>query len=179
MFHGQAIIDCSQWKITLISLFQTFVTYRVYGQSLVRSNSDVVKDPRLIALNQRVQRSLSTNGLNQGNLTYKNINVKAAQFPLCMRNLHDVLRRRHRLTHQARFYYTLFLKESGMRIEDVVQYWKEEYSKPHSCESVCTHKWQKDERKFVYSIRHMYGLEGRKANYKAQSCSAVCVSFCS
>ena len=174
---GEAFIYCSQWEETLVSLFQTFTRNRVYDDSLQIKNLDAVSDPRLISLNMRIQNSLLTKGLNPKNvLTYENINSKATQFPLCMRNLHNILRERHRLTHHARFYYTLFLKECGMKIEDVILYWKNEYSKPHPCGSVCTHNWQKDERKFVYSIRHMYGLEGGRKNYKAQRCKDICVS---
>lgn len=62
-----------------------------------------------------------------------------------------------------------------MKIDDAIQYWKEEYSKPHTCNSVCMHKWQTDEKKFIYSIRHLYGLEGSHRNYKSPNCTVMCV----
>lgn len=92
-----------------------------------------------------------------------------------MQNLHRVLRSKHRLGHHARFQYSLFLKECGMSMEDAISYWREEYSRPHTCEAGCTHSWQKDEKKYLYSIRHLYGLEGGRKNYKTPNCENICV----
>ncbi|XP_012341060.2 probable DNA primase large subunit [Apis florea] len=74
------------------------------------------------------------------------------------------------------FILRLFLKYGGMQLEDAINYWKEEYSKPHTCSSTCSHNWQMNERKFIYSIRHFYGLEGSKKNYKSPSCKMMCTS---
>ena len=93
-----------------------------------------------------------------------------------MQHLHMMLREKHRLSHHARFYYSLFLKECGMKMDDAIVYWRQEYSKPHTCQSGCTHSWQTDERKFLYSIRHLYGLEGGRKNYKTPNCKMICVS---
>ncbi|PBC31572.1 hypothetical protein APICC_09065 [Apis cerana cerana] len=38
------------------------------------------------------------------------------------------------------FILRLFLKDGGMQLEDTINYWKEEYSKPHICSSTCSHK---------------------------------------
>ncbi|XP_076376868.1 uncharacterized protein LOC117228918 isoform X3 [Megalopta genalis] len=67
-------------------------------------------------------------------------------------------------------------KDGGMHIEDAINYWKDEYSKPHSCSSTCSHQWQSNERKFIYSIRHLYGLEGSRKNYKSVDCEFLCAA---
>lgn len=141
--------------------------------------ANVIKaDPRLNFIYQRVEMQLKKSGhIGKGRITTENIDSEVYNFPPCMSHLHFTLRRRHRLSHNARFYYSLFLKECGMDIEDALEFWKKEYSQPHTCVSSCSHNWQSDNRRFTYSIRHLYGLEGSRKNYSAPNCSAMCVSI--
>ncbi|KAB0796410.1 hypothetical protein PPYR_10471 [Photinus pyralis] len=57
-----------------------------------------------------------------------------------------------------------------MSFEDSVTFWKSEYSKDGSNCQMCSHSWQRDEKRYVYSIRHLYGLAGSRKNYKSRSC---------
>lgn len=170
---GYATVNCSQWKQLLLALFNAYIIqdlkYRKVHACHVLSN-----DIRLNALKQKVQFYILKSKPAFGRINNKNINIEVTKFPLCMQNLHNILRKRHRLSHYARLYYSLFLKEGGMHIEDAILYWKEEYSKPHTCASICTHKWQTNEKKFIYSIRHLYGLEGSHRNYESPSCAIMC-----
>ncbi|XP_043286516.1 DNA primase large subunit-like isoform X2 [Venturia canescens] len=134
----------------------------------------VATDPRLASISKVVRKCTSEKLPMSGQITAKNINEESRNFPPCMQNLHSVLRNKHRLSHHARFQYSLFLKECGMQMEDAIHYWREEYLKPHTCEAGCTHSWQKDERKYLYSIRHLYGLEGGRKNYKTPNCEKIC-----
>ncbi|XP_015175062.1 PREDICTED: DNA primase large subunit-like [Polistes dominula] len=169
---GYAVIYCSQWKKLLVALFNT---YLISDLKHIKTHAwHVNNDVRLQSLKQQVQFYISPNRSTIGRVNNNNINVEVEKFPLCMQHLHKVLKKRYRLSHYARFYYSLFLKEGGMKIDDAIRYWKEEYSKPHTCTSVCTHNWQTDEKKFVYSIRHLYGLEGSRRNYKSPSCTVMC-----
>ena len=172
---GYAIVYCSQWREVLLSLFETFIESEACD--IECSMESVMTDPRLIYLNQRLQFKLLREGVSCGQLLSSNLNIESLKFPPCMKHLHDVLRHKHRLSHYARFYYSLFLKECGMKLEEALEYWKKEYSKPQFNHSVCSHKWQKDARKFTYSIRHMYGLEGSRKNYRAPTCDVICVSI--
>lgn len=168
---GLATVYCSQWKEVLQSLFQTFISYEMKNQS----TELFLADPRLSAISQKLQLIFHTKGYSCGRITAYNIDDEVCNFPPCMQNLHLELRRKHRLSHNARFCYTLFLKECGMSLDDAIIYWKTEYSKPHSCTSVCVHDWQTDAKKFTYSIRHMYGIEGGRKNYKTPNCRSICV----
>ncbi|XP_041467466.1 probable DNA primase large subunit [Lytechinus variegatus] len=98
-------------------------------------------------------------------------------FPPCMSHLHRTLRKKHRLRHFSRIQYTLFLKSIGLPVDDAIHFWKREYCKPASCHENqgggCQHSWVKDERRYTYGIRHLYGLEGSKTNYRAHSCKAI------
>lgn len=174
--NGNVISYCSNWKRVLQSLFSNYVTSKL--NIMKKQAQHTIKyDHRLQILSQKVQSCLFKEGTSHGRITIDNIDTEAQKFPLCMRHLHSVLRNRHRLSHYARLYYSLFLKEIGMKVDDSIAFWKQEYSKPHTCVSVCSHNWQSNEKKFIYSIRHMYGLEGSRRNYKTPDCSLICVSI--
>jgi DNA primase large subunit len=107
-------------------------------------------------------------------MTAQDVNAQSMYFPPCMGHLYNVLQSRHRLTHEARRQFTLFLKDAGMPIEEALNFWSTEYSKPSSeCGSGCTHSWQKDAHRYRYSIRHMYGLEGGRYTYSVPSCNYI------
>lgn len=90
--------------------------------------------------------------------------------------------------------YTLFLKSIGMGMKDAIEFWKSEYSKPHSecqvdvstfytlslcvpCSCVfkanCSHNWSSDGQRYMYGIRHLYGQEGRMVDYQPHSCHSL------
>ena len=37
----------------------------------------------------------------------------------------------------------------------------------------CSHNWSSDKQRYTYSIRHLYGKEGRMVNYSAHSCQTL------
>lgn len=174
--NGNVITHCLNWKKVLRSLFNNYVTSKM---SIMKKQSQhIIKhDLRFYILNQKIQSYLSKENIVHGKITIENIETEAQKFPLCMQHLHSLLRNRHRLSHYARLYYSLFLKEIGMTLENSIAFWKQEYSKPHFCMSVCSHNWQDNKKKFMYNIRHIYGLEGSRRNYKTPDCNLICVSI--
>jgi DNA primase large subunit len=96
-------------------------------------------------------------------------------FPMCMRNLHENLKRDHHLKHFGRLQYGLFLKVGsflseefwlscstqilGLSIEEALTFWRRSFS------SYTDDQFNKH---YKYNIRHSYGLEGRRANYPAK-----------
>lgn len=70
--------------------------------------------------------------------------------------------------------FTLFLKEVGLPMTEALTFWKHEYSLPEVDKSGKEingeRSWQKDRKRYTYNIRHLYGLEGSKIDYKAHSC---------
>ncbi|XP_066264384.1 uncharacterized protein [Branchiostoma lanceolatum] len=93
-------------------------------------------------------------------------------FPPCMAHLHRTLRHKHRLKHFSRLQYTLFLKDLGLPVQEAVDFWQQEYSKP-ACRDGCTHHWARDGRRYTYNIRHLYGLEGSRINYRSHCCQGI------
>ncbi|XP_076376867.1 uncharacterized protein LOC117228918 isoform X2 [Megalopta genalis] len=175
LHDGYAIVHCSKFMEVLSSLFITYLNKEIACIKL-NAQRTISQDDRLDYLYQKIHNQLFKRGHEYGRITVDNIDTEMKNFPLCMQHLHRKLRNTHRLGHYARLHYSLFLKDGGMHIEDAINYWKDEYSKPHSCSSTCSHQWQSNERKFIYSIRHLYGLEGSRKNYKSVDCEFLCVS---
>lgn len=82
-------------------------------------------------------------------------------FPLCMKTMHNALVSNHHLKYEARRQYGLFLKWIGLDVEEAVKFWRTHFS------NITDDKFTKEYR---YNIRHQYGLEGGRINYKPMSC---------
>ncbi|KAF8422397.1 eukaryotic and archaeal DNA primase, large subunit-domain-containing protein [Tirmania nivea] len=85
-------------------------------------------------------------------------------FPLCMSHLHNTLKRAHHLKHFGRLQYTLFLKGIGLSPDEAITFWRTSFS------TITDDKFTKEYR---YNIRHAYGLEGNRRNYKPLSCQQI------
>lgn len=72
-----------------------------------------------------------------------------------------------------RFNFGKFLKGIGLSVEDALTFWEQTYSKEHTSGSKCTHNWTENEKRYTYSIRHLYGLEGSKRDYCIKSCQQI------
>ncbi|XP_015509476.1 DNA primase large subunit [Neodiprion lecontei] len=173
--EGDAIIFCSRWKQLIKSLFKSLLWRDKANLEKGCLTNTIKSDPRLNFIHQRIELRLMKGGqIGNSRITVNNIDSEVYNFPLCMSHLHFTLRRLHRLSHNARFYYSLFLKDSGMTVDESLVFWRLEYSQPHTCTCSCSHNWQSDTRRFTYSIRHLYGLEGSRKNYNTPNCSVIC-----
>lgn len=105
--------------------------------------------------------------------------IARKHFPLCMRNMHDNLRKDRHLKHFERLNYGLFLKVRvsrftststtrltahqvlGLSIDEALTFWRKSFAGG---------KVKEDQfnKEYKYNIRHSYGLEGRRANYPAK-----------
>ncbi|XP_071539774.1 DNA primase large subunit-like [Panulirus ornatus] len=86
-------------------------------------------------------------------------------FPLCMRQLHDILRREHHLRHGGRLTYGLFLKAAGLTLEDALYFWRSHFTKNMDVD--------KFEKQYAYNIRFNYGKEGKRTDYTPYSCMKI------
>ena len=57
------------------------------------------------------------------------------------------------------------MKGLGLTVEESTQFWKREF-----CKKMDADKFEKN---YAYGIRHMYGQEGKKNDYKPWSCQKV------
>lgn len=91
--------------------------------------------------------------------------IAQTAMPLCMQNLHEGLRTNNHLMHDGRQQYGLYLKGVGLSLEDALVFWQKSFSK----------KFTPDEfiKKYAYNIRHSYGKEGNRKDYRPQACSQI------
>lgn len=82
-----------------------------------------------------------------------------------MRTLHDALKTTHHLRNSGRIQYGLFMKGIGVTLEDALQFWKSEFTK-----KIDTTKFDKE---YAYSIRHIFGKEGKQTNYTPLGCGKI------
>nr|XP_026498497.1 DNA primase large subunit-like [Vanessa tameamea] len=165
--HGIAYIPCSKWKTYLIQLFKDNLRNR-----LSQTNLDSLhNDPRITDFRRLVRKEIPILNNSENNiLTSNEVDNCSKNFPPCMLNFHQSLRNKHRLSHNQRFSYSLFLKDIGMPVEEAVKFWRNEYQQVPNGKHKCCHSWKNDEKKFIYGIRHLYGLEGGKKNYSSGNC---------
>lgn len=95
-------------------------------------------------------------------------NLAKKSFPLCMRMCHDSLRHTHKLKHQGRLQYGLFIKGIGVTMEDSIRFFREEFTKVVDPE--------KFDKQYLYNIRYNYGKEGKRKNFTPYSCMKIIAS---
>lgn len=107
--------------------------------------------------------------INEANneINFKNVDTKEIinQFPLCGINLMQGLKINHHLKYTARQQFQLFLKGVGLSLEDSLNFWSKEFT-----QSISIEKFNKE---YKYNIRHSYGLEGGRINYKPWDCRTI------
>ncbi len=178
LLEGLAIVYCSQWRFALEELFKQ---HYYVGLSVMENTCAEI-------VSQEVQWTLAMDTLDVMYRTYmkrkpslkrnqvitaRHIDAEQKYFPPCMWLLLAVLRARHRLTYQWRYKFALFLKDIGLSVEENIKFWENEYSKSCSSDSSCKHTWGNDAGKYVYSTRHIYGLEGKKKIQKSKDCGFI------
>ena len=82
-------------------------------------------------------------------------------FPLCMNNIERHVNRYSHLMHQV----TLFLKSSGLQVEEALKFFQKRYEKRTPID--------KFEKEYAYNIRHSYGLEGKRQSYAPYNCEKI------
>ena len=131
----------------------------------------VSEDPRIGPMLKNMNqlytgRDYSSIADPDGTITSQNVDDLAKQsMPLCMRQVHDGLKRDHKLKHWGRLQYGLFLKGAGMTMEESLIFFQREFSKIMTAE-----QFQKG---YSYNIRHMYGKEGKRASYTPYNCQKI------
>jgi len=123
--------------------------------------------PMLKSMNQLYTgRDYSSSGMVNNELTSQNVDeISKQSMPLCMRQMHDGLKRNHKLKHWGRLQYGLFLKGAGMTMEESLIFFQREFGKIMTGE-----QFQKE---YAYNIRHMYGKEGKRASYTPYNCQKI------
>ncbi|KAH9951925.1 DNA primase large subunit [Amylocystis lapponica] len=171
---GLAYVRATELSSIVFQDFQTNLTkaLEMTAKALPRLDEDTRLVPILDNLSQGFLAGVSSEWSSSSNtgdeITAEMVDdLSRRHFPMCMRNLHDSLRRDHHLKHFGRLQYGLFLKVLGLSIEEAVSFWRRSFS------NIQEDKFNKEYR---YNIRHSYGLEGKRANYPAKSCQQILIA---
>ncbi|XP_050732971.1 DNA primase large subunit-like isoform X2 [Eriocheir sinensis] len=173
---GMAEVECHQVVILLRCLFEELSA--LVDKQLVSSKAVEAahEDERLSQVMTRLQLLFRRTWLGgtprpSRSLKHQEVEAQSKYFPLCMKNLFRKLHQTNRLRHPERFRLTLFLKDIGLPLEENIAFWEKYYSKCSA--GACEHTWGAREKRYIYSIRHIYGLEGARYNRPSHSCSTL------
>ncbi|KAI5171064.1 DNA primase large subunit [Nematocida sp. LUAm3] len=101
--------------------------------------------------------------IQERNTEIENIQLEEEYMPLCIKEMFIKLRTTHHLKHQDRVNLINFLKNVGVPLSDAILLFKKNFQ-------VTDSDFQK---KYLYIIRHGYGQEGAKKEYKSIPCRAI------
>lgn len=105
---------------------------------------------------------------NMGGIVIKgNFDDHIEYYPPCIKELMHQVEFKGYIAHWERFQLGLFLKHTGMDVEEQLQYW---YSK--AVDNIGLN-FAEFKRKAGYIIRHIYGLEGGRIDYDMPSCNTI------
>ncbi|XP_019864798.2 uncharacterized protein LOC109594075 isoform X2 [Aethina tumida] len=168
--NGYLQVPCCA-KIKLFhALFNRFLILAINEMKNGIGVFHILQDTRIKNVLSLINNHYFTNCNKSSLFKIKDIENESKFFPLCMQALFQNLKKNNRLSHNARYDFSLFLKCLGASVLESIKFWELIYSKKHASCSTCTHSWQENERKYVYGIRHMYGLEGARKNYEMRTC---------
>ena len=91
------------------------------------------------------------------------VDVCQRYMPPCMASLVSRFKRARHLKYSDRQALCLFLKECGVGVDECVQFMRSTFG-------VAKDVFDKE---YLYSIRHNYGLEGKRANYLSFTCKKI------
>ncbi|KAG6905759.1 hypothetical protein DXG01_000859 [Tephrocybe rancida] len=170
---GWAYVPGKEKSSTVFQEFEVQLTraLEVTSRALPRLDEDTQILPILDSLSQGFLAGVPSEWVGLGETTNAD-SIKAEMvddlaekhFPMCMRTMHDSLQRNHHIKHFRCLNYGLFLKVLGVPIEEAVVFWRKSFDR------ITDDKFNKD---YKYNIRHLFGLEGKRANYAAKSCQQL------
>lgn len=181
MKEGKVYLDCGQWKKILEIIFYHIPKLEL---SLLENSEELreaIKNSEDDRIRQIMKRFLNmlTGNMCKNTVPIKSIDLDSQYFPPCMANLHQILKRTHRLSYDSRYsrfslnfisfsenfqnfrmclfryQYTLFLKDIGVSVEDNISFWRGEYSKPCNG-SKCSHDWDEKKTRWAYRFYDLF-----------------------
>lgn len=103
---------------------------------------------------------------NHEAINIKNLDQHAKEnYPMCMRNIHEHFRANHHIRHGSRLQYGFFIKGIGVKYEDAMNFWRDEFTKLIDA--------NKFEKQYAYIFKHQYGKVGNMRNYTPYSCMKI------
>lgn len=144
---------------TIIS--SEYSDYLNHQMKILKNNPYLKNDERF--------RSISNDLLCEPVKMTNQLNTIIEKSPLCILFIIERMKKEKHLKFNDRQILIRFFKDAGLKVNECIEFFRNNFS----CDPV------RFEREFVYSIRHNYGLEGKRANYKTFTClQIVKMGFC-
>ncbi|EGW35754.1 uncharacterized protein SPAPADRAFT_131134 [Spathaspora passalidarum NRRL Y-27907] len=136
------------------------------------------EDDRILPLLNNMSRNFANiqydSGYNQDPALASDINAQSVttdtitqHYPLCAKHLQNTLVANSHLKYNARQQLGLFLKGIGLSVDEAVKFWSYQFTKSGVMSQ------EKFNKEYKYNIRHQYGLEGARINYKPWDCAII------
>ncbi|KAI5965900.1 PRI2 [Candida pseudojiufengensis] len=134
------------------------------------------EDDRLLPLLNNLSKNFSnfqyevdmdselTSDINALSITSKQI---MSHYPLCASHLQKNLMSSSHLKYLGRQQLGIFLKGIGLNVDEAIKFWSQQFTKNGSMSQETFNK------QYKYNVRHQYGLEGARINYKPWDCATI------
>lgn len=162
--RGMAYIPESKLVSLVTARFRTSLSRQLVLLSAVPTTPGLQRTQgflKNVATVHAIKDQFQADGDSLSDLNANNVPAHIKHMPLCMAQLQIGLQTEKHLKHWGRLQYGLFLKGAGLSLEDALAYFERMFAgKGFS-------------KEYAYSWRHMYGKEGKRANYPPYSCAKV------
>lgn len=170
LYKGYVFISKAELHNLIETVFKDNILRKM---DLIRKHYEkLMKDSRICHIinsfhsKREVESIVHTFNAASETMTLKDLEASADKlFPLCMQLSHKYLTANSHLTHNGRLQYGLFLKGTGLTLEESLNFWKNKFSKKINED--------KFNREYAYNIRHNYGKEGKRVDYLPWSCVKI------
>ena len=166
---GFAYVPLSQLVHTIVSRFRRDLS-KSMAEASHKFDAATLGDPRIEPIIKNLPKQYGGQDYSKAQsidkLTPQKVDYAADNnMPICMKNLHNTLKREHKLKHFGRLQYGLFLKGAGLDMDDSLTFFENHFTK------IMTH--DQFVKGYAYNIRHMHGKEGGRKSYTPYSCMKI------
>lgn len=154
---GYAKVDFLNYRSIMTNFFRKHLE-----KTMTQLNNYYVDNP-----DERIKRIYNKIFSFEEEVTESTINNVVKYLPPCIDSIIKKANQEKGLKYTDRQILVRFFKDAGVSIEECIKYLRNVF------------KVSKDifDKQYLYSIRHNYGLEGKRANYKSYPCSKIINSF--
>ncbi|OBA24192.1 hypothetical protein METBIDRAFT_37309 [Metschnikowia bicuspidata var. bicuspidata NRRL YB-4993] len=172
--RGSAYIPAVLQASLLQGVFQDLLAEALV--KTLRALPRLEEDDRLLPLLNNLSRNFSSVQYEASGDPAQASDITAASvstpqinrhYPLCATHLQRNLKLNSHLKYDGRQQLGLFLKGIGLNADEALKFWANEFTKTGKISMDAFNK------EYRYNIRHIYGLEGSRVNYKPYDCSTI------
>ncbi|KAF7683338.1 DNA primase large subunit [Astathelohania contejeani] len=152
--QGYAILTPAVTRSLLYNEFRLFLSQKMEDlREIVLANDD----ERIKKLSQRIFTNSQTSS------DFSSLSESEKAFPPCISGIITKFKSTRHLKYTDRQTLTRFFKDIGMCVDETILFFRNNFNVPKSV----------FDKEYLYSIRHNYGLEGKRAQYQSYGCLRI------